>query len=184
MPEDWHELSTKDPQILGATVQNLITQATWCPGFVHLYTFFFSEFLTASLHKPQIPIDSTLFPVAQNTAVSGNIHTQHNTVTSCWPCLKYSAHFSLYGDTFYRYTLSTRKFKTQLFRVRSTFRIRFVLWGTSKGWWPLSSSSTIPRSIRLSSRTSFTTTRGAAIMTDILVSTRRYCPAPYCSSWP
>jgi hypothetical protein len=28
-------LRTEEPQILGATIQNLVVWGTWCPGFVH-----------------------------------------------------------------------------------------------------------------------------------------------------
>ena len=31
----WSKFHIEDPQILGATVQNLVARATWCPGFVH-----------------------------------------------------------------------------------------------------------------------------------------------------
>ena len=31
----WSTFHTRDPQIIGITVQKLITLATWCPGFVH-----------------------------------------------------------------------------------------------------------------------------------------------------
>jgi len=29
------KLHTKDPQMLGATIQNLVTMATWRSGYVH-----------------------------------------------------------------------------------------------------------------------------------------------------
>jgi hypothetical protein len=32
----WSKFHTDDPQILGATVQNLVVRATWRPGFVLL----------------------------------------------------------------------------------------------------------------------------------------------------
>ena len=32
---------TEDPEMLGATVQNLVARATWCTGFVHLYIYVF-----------------------------------------------------------------------------------------------------------------------------------------------
>lgn len=75
--------------------------------------------------------------------------------------------------------------KTVLVPSSFDFRIRFILWGTSKGWWPLSSYyySSAPRSIFLSSITPSTTSRGAAILTDILVF-RKYARTPYCSCWP
>ena len=31
----WSKYHTKDPQVLGSTVQNLVAAATWRPGFVH-----------------------------------------------------------------------------------------------------------------------------------------------------
>ena len=31
----WSKYHTKDPQVLGSTVQNLVATATWRPGFVH-----------------------------------------------------------------------------------------------------------------------------------------------------
>lgn len=34
----WHTFHTEDPEILSATVQNLVATATWHQGFVHLYT--------------------------------------------------------------------------------------------------------------------------------------------------
>jgi hypothetical protein len=32
----WSKFSNRDPQTLGAIVQNLVARATWLPGFVNL----------------------------------------------------------------------------------------------------------------------------------------------------
>jgi hypothetical protein len=36
---DMNKFYTEDPQIIGITVQNLVTQVTWSPGFVPLPLF-------------------------------------------------------------------------------------------------------------------------------------------------
>jgi hypothetical protein len=45
----WRKFSTERPKILGATVPNLGTTATWCPGFVCLWSVscFFTENVSA-----------------------------------------------------------------------------------------------------------------------------------------
>jgi hypothetical protein len=50
----WSRFHTEDPQILGATVQNLVTQVTWCQGLVQAHSQWGATGCNIWMHPPEI----------------------------------------------------------------------------------------------------------------------------------